>query len=93
MKTLIIITTLISTFGISHLSLAFDTMELYINTQVEEIAEEELRNVCLLSDSKSYCQGLNHLKEQTNSVITSDHKTNPEYISIFGARMPRADRS
>ncbi len=93
MKTLIIITTLISSLGISYVSSAYDYMDLYINPTAKAEAEEELRNVCLLSDSKSYCQGLNHLKEQTNSVITSDHKTNSEYISIFGAQMPRADRS
>ncbi|MDA2919694.1 hypothetical protein MYX76_09430 [Desulfobacterota bacterium AH_259_B03_O07] len=93
MKTLIIITTLISTFGISNLSFAFDPMELYINTEVEEKVEEELRNVCLLDDSKSYCQGQYYLRKHTNSVITSDQKTNDEYINIFGVQMPRVDRS
>jgi len=70
MKTLIIITTLISTFGISNLSFAFDPMQLYLNTQVEEMAEEELRNVCLLNDSKSYCQGCR---------VLTGHKLIPKY--------------
>lgn len=87
MKRLIAITTLGLALSFSSLSFAFDYMDLY----TKPIAKNEVKNEVRGGDVGGNFMSLYTSSKTANTpaLLTSDQKTDDEYISVFGVQIPR----
>ena len=91
MKKLIIIATLGLAFSFPSLSFAFDHMDLYTKPITKSEVNDEIKGGSVEKDFTSFYTSTKSVNTVASPLIWS-HRSDDEYISVFGVQIPRTPR-